>query len=157
MKLVRRLLGLALALLVALISLWLRDGESLPTIGGPGSGWTGQSDSEHGANAAIEAAIAAQRSDTWVELTGHVSRVLRDDEKGSRHQRFIVELPSGATVLIAHNIDLAPRAPVEVGTAVLIRGEFEWNDRGGVVHWTHHDPRGRRPGGWIDVAGERYR
>lgn len=156
MKLVRRLLGLSLALVVALVSLWLRGGESAPSSAGPAATWTGQPGTASG-NSAIEAAIAAQRADTWVELSGRVSRVLRDDEKGSRHQRFIVQLPSGATVLIAHNIDLAPRAPVQVDSAVTIRGEYEWNERGGVVHWTHHDPRGRHPGGWIDVLGERYR
>lgn len=105
----------------------------------------------------IDAAFASRQSDIWVMATGTVQRVLPDDRDGSPHQRFIVELPSGLTVLIAHNIDLAPRvAGISVGDTVTVHGEYEWNDRGGVVHWTHHDPSGRRAGGWIEYAGERY-
>ncbi len=96
-------------------------------------------------------------SDRWVEAAGRVSRLLPDDNEGSRHQKFIVRLANDHTILISHNIDLAPYIDLQVGDAVAFRGEYEWNDRGGVVHWTHHDPRGRREGGWIDHDGRRYR
>ena len=96
-------------------------------------------------------------SGVFVEFYATVDRLLADDNEGSRHQRFIVELKSGHTVLVSHNIDLAVRVPIREGTEIAIRGEYEWNDRGGVVHWTHHDPRGRIEGGWIDVAGKRFR
>ena len=86
-----------------------------------------------------------------------MTRILPDDNVGSRHQRFIVTLESGHTVLLSHNIDLAPRVPLAQGDRVVFRGEYEWNERGGVVHWTHHDPGGRRPGGWIRHRGETYR
>jgi hypothetical protein len=93
-----------------------------------------------------------------VEASGTVDRILPDDHEGSRHQRFIVRLPDGATVLLSHNIDLAPRVEgLAIGSAVSFRGQYEWNERGGVVHWTHQDPGGRRPGGWIEHAGRRYR
>ena len=36
------------------------------------------------------------------------------------------------------------------------RGEYEWNARGGVVHWTDRDPSGRGPGGWLEHQGRRY-
>jgi hypothetical protein len=111
---------------------------------------------EDGENGAIEAAFRAQRSDVQVLASGRVRATLRDDNDGSRHQRFILELASGHTVLVAHNIDLAPRAPLERGDLVAINGEYEWNERGGVVHWTHHDPQGRHEGGWIEYRGRRY-
>lgn len=102
-------------------------------------------------------AFAERRSDLVVECEGRVSRLLADDLQGSPHQRFIVELEDGHTVLIAHNIELAPRIDALArGDRVSFRGEYEHNERGGVVHWTHHDPRGRRPGGWIDHDGRRY-
>ncbi len=106
----------------------------------------------------IEQLYEARRSGQMVEARGEVSKLLPDDLDGSRHQRFIVRLDSGHTVLISHNIDLAERvAGLERGDAVLFRGQYEWNERGGVVHWTHHDPGGRRPGGWLEHRGERYR
>jgi hypothetical protein len=40
---------------------------------------------------------------------GQVSRISATTAIGDRHQRFILRLPSGQTVLIAHNIDVAPR------------------------------------------------
>ena len=84
-------------------------------------------------------------------------KVLRDDLDGSRHQRFILELGSGQTVLISHNIDLAPRiGGLSEGDRVEFFGEYEWNPQGGVIHWTHHDPGGRHVGGWLKHDGNTY-
>ncbi len=99
----------------------------------------------------------SRRSGEFVTIKGIVDRVLDDDNRGSRHQRFIVRLDSGTTLLIAHNIDLAKRVPLDRGGEVEIRGEYEWNEQGGLLHWTHHDPDARHPGGWIDYDGNRYR
>ena len=83
-------------------------------------------------------------------------KVLADDREGSRHQRFILRLPDDRTVLVAHNIDLAERlAGLAVGDTVAFRGEYQPNDRGGVIHWTHHDPQGRHAGGWLSANGQR--
>ena len=105
---------------------------------------------------AVEQAFAAQRSGLWLETGGRVSRVLRDDKEGARHQKFILELDDGHSVLVAHNIDLARRIPAREGLSLTVRGRYEWNDRGGVIHWTHHDPDGREQGGWIEVDDVRY-
>jgi hypothetical protein len=107
--------------------------------------------------ASVERLYSEQRSNVFVSLKGQVERVLTDDLDGARHQRFIVRLPAGHTVLVSHNIDLAQRVPLKSGDAVAVRGEYEWNDRGGVVHWTHHDPQGRKSGGWIRHKGQEYR
>jgi len=106
-------------------------------------------------NSALERAIAAQASGVMMTVEARVKKTLPDDLKGSRHQRFLLDIGRGRTVLVAHNIDLADRVPLDQDDAVRIRGQFEWNDRGGVLHWTHHDPRGRHPGGWIEHAGKR--
>ena len=105
----------------------------------------------------IAEAFRDRRSDVWVEAEGVVERILPDDDEGSRHQRFILRLAPGHTLLISHNIDLARRVPIERGDTLRFRGEYEWNDRGGVVHWTHHDPAGRHPGGWLSHRGTVYR
>lgn len=99
--------------------------------------------------------IRARRSDVLVESAGRVVKVLPDDNDGSRHQRILVRAGQD-TILIAHNIDLAPRVPLKEGDEIRFKGELEWTDRGGVIHWTHNDPGRRRPGGWIECRGERY-
>jgi len=89
--------------------------------------------------------------------SGTVVRVLSDDNDGSRHQRFILRLADGRTLLIAHNIDLAPRIQgIREGDTVEFHGEFRSNPQGGVIHWTHHDPQGRHPGGWLRHRGKTY-
>jgi hypothetical protein len=108
-------------------------------------------------NSTIDDAFKQQRSDVQVSGSGTVSAVLRDDTKGSRHQKFILKLPSGLTLLIAHNIDLAPRINgLSKGDKVDFYGEYEWSNKGGVVHWTHRDPNGRHIGGWLKHEGNTY-
>ena len=98
-----------------------------------------------------------QLSDVQVSGSGNVSRMLSDDNKGSRHQKFILRLSSGQTLLVAHNIDLAPRInSLGNGDLVQFFGEYEWNSKGGVIHWTHHDPGGQHIGGWLKHNGRKY-
>lgn len=109
------------------------------------------------ADARIKEAYAEAKSDFWIQSQGVVVKVLKDDNDGSKHQRFLLKLSNGHTVLIAHNIDLAPRIDtVKVGDTVAFYGEYEWNNKGGVIHWTHHDPSGRKTGGWLMHKGRRY-
>ena len=107
---------------------------------------------------AIGRAFATGASGIQVEGEGTVIRVLPDDLNGSRHQRFIVQLASGQTLLLTHNIDIASRIDgLEVGDGVRFNGEYVWNEKGGVIHWTHHDPRGRHVAGWVIHNGKTYK
>ncbi len=111
---------------------------------------------ESGVREACEA-FEARRSGVWLRAQGEIARLLPDDIEGSRHQRFILRLPGGQTLLISHNIDLAPRVPAAVGEKVAVSGRYEWNEKGGLIHWTHRDPAGRKAGGWIRRGGKTYR
>ncbi len=102
-------------------------------------------------------AFNAQQSDLQVQGEGSVARILADDNDGSRHQRFLLETSLGQTILVAHNIDLAPRiSDLRKGDNVSFYGEYEWNARGGVIHWTHHDPQNRHPHGWLKHNDRTY-
>jgi len=106
---------------------------------------------------AIASAFRYHRSGIQVSGQGVVEKILPDDNDGSRHQKFVVKLPSGQTLLIAHNIDLAPRVyPLARGDSVAFRGVYEWNAQGGVVHWTHRDPRGSHESGWLRRNGRTF-
>jgi len=97
-------------------------------------------------------------SNLQVEGSGVVKAILKDDLKGSRHQRIIVDLPTGQTVLLVHNIDLAPRVEnLNKNDEIAFLGEYEWNEKGGIVHWTHHDPRKKHVAGWLRHKGRMYR
>ena len=105
----------------------------------------------------ITRAFENRQSDVQVGGSGTVVKILPDDTRGSQHQKFILRLSSGQTLLIAHNIDLAPRiSRLREGDIVEFFGEYEWNSRGGVVHWTHHDPGGQHEEGWLRHDGATY-
>lgn len=109
--------------------------------------------SEHSLTSAYE----NRKSDIQVGGLGKVIHILADDTDGSQHQKFIIELSSGQSLLISHNIDLAPRlSALHIGDTVEFFGEYEWNPKGGVVHWTHHDPMGNHVGGWLKHNGVVY-
>lgn len=110
-----------------------------------------------GGDVLIAEAFRSGRTNLQLGGMGKVVHILPDDNKGSRHQKFLVELESGHTLLIAHNIDLAPRIDgLQKGELLEFYGEYEWNQKGGVIHWTHHDPRGEHPGGWLKYQGRIY-
>lgn len=105
----------------------------------------------------IAAAFQNQQSNLQIKGEGLVHKILPDDTNGSQHQRFILKLSNGQTLLIAHNIDLATRiSDLNVGDTVEFYGEYEWNEKGGVIHWTHHDPSGRHTDGWLKHNGQTY-
>ncbi|WP_187380217.1 DUF3465 domain-containing protein [Vibrio mimicus] len=105
----------------------------------------------------LQQAYKSQQSDLQVQGLGQVVKVLPDDNDGSKHQKFILKLNSGQTLLVAHNIDLAPRIPnLKVGDSVEFYGEYEWNKKGGVLHWTHKDPQNRHAHGWLKHSGLVY-
>jgi len=106
-------------------------------------------------NAAVKLAFAQKQSHVWLEGHGTVKKLLPDDTKGARHQRFLVSISSQQTLLFAHNIDLAPRVNLNVGDQLAFKGEYIYNPKGGIMHWTHHDPQGRQSG-WIKVNGQTY-
>ncbi|MGE3180840.1 MAG: DUF3465 domain-containing protein [Phycisphaerae bacterium] len=106
--------------------------------------------------ARVADAFARRESDFFVTLDAVVIRLLDDDNFGDRHQNFIVQLANDQTLKISHNIDLAPRVPLRTHDRIRLRGEYEWSEQGGVLHWTHHDPGGRKTGGWIEHRGKKY-
>ncbi|MBD3675847.1 MAG: DUF3465 domain-containing protein [Planctomycetaceae bacterium] len=102
-------------------------------------------------------AFENRQSDLQVMGHGTVTKKLPDDNQGSRHQRFILKLDSGQTILVAHNIDVAARIDsLKVGDRIDFYGEYEWNAEGGVLHWTHHATSGNHPDGWLKHDGQIY-
>lgn len=108
-------------------------------------------------DAEIADVFSSHDSNRQITGKGIVVKLLPDDNNGSRHQKFIIRLASGQTLLVAHNIDLAPRvASIREGDSVNFSGEYEWNEKGGVLHWTHRDPNGSHAAGWLEHNGKKY-
>jgi hypothetical protein len=138
------LIAVAAALIYGYLS---HQGVSIPEF----SLWTQSADK------ILQKAYNDRQSDLQVQGAGVVTKILPDDFEGSRHQRFILKLSSGQLLMVAHNIDLAPRINrLKTGDTVAFYGEYEWNAKGGVIHWTHHDPSGRHIDGWLKHDRKTY-
>jgi hypothetical protein len=150
----RSLLGVA-ALLGALGAGWyLRDsiGTAAPAEQGPAAAQSPETTDDP-----VQDAFRSRASGRMMTITGTVQRILADDRDGSPHQRFIIATVSGLTLMVAHNLDLAPRLEgLKAGDSVTVAGEYEWNDKGGLMHWTHDDPQGRHRAGYIQWRDRRY-
>ena len=110
-------------------------------------------------NAAACADYQAQRSRVEVTISGTAVHVLgtRRGRSGT-HEGFLLRPDASCDLLlrVETNIDLTGPVPLSDGDRVVVRGEYEYNPLGGVVHWTHHDPRGRHEGGYVQVGGRLY-
>lgn len=105
----------------------------------------------------VKAAYEQRQSNVQVQGSGRVKAILIDDNDGARHQKFILVLKNGLSILVAHNIDLAPKiSNLNKDDIVEFYGEYEYNPKGGVLHWTHHDPQGRHESGWLKHDGQIY-
>jgi len=105
----------------------------------------------------LQDAFEHQKSDIQVEGEGKISKILPDDTNGIRHQKMIVVLNSGQSILLTHNIDLAGKVnPIRLGDSIAFNGEYVWNEKGGLVHWTHHDPKGHHVAGWLKYNEKIY-
>lgn len=108
-------------------------------------------------NKQIVTAYKQKRNDIQVTGEGTIVKLLSDDLQGSRHQRFLVKVNAQQTLLISHNIDLAPRInSLQAGEKIKFHGEYVWNKKGGIIHWTHHDPGGRHQDGWLRYKNKLY-
>lgn len=105
----------------------------------------------------ISAYFVNKDSGVNVTVKGNVTRLLSNDTIGDWHQRFIIRMSNAQTLLIAHNIDIAsPVSGVSINSIVYVHGEYVWNNEGGLVHWTHHDPQYKHENGWIWFNNRKY-
>lgn len=101
-------------------------------------------------------------SNAWVETTGRVEKILPDDtdtrDNSDKHQKFLLLVPGDITVLVAHNISTAPRVPIRQGDSITLRGEYEFTEKGGTIHFTHKPKYNSRNAqtGYIEFKGTRY-
>jgi hypothetical protein len=109
-------------------------------------------------DAAVVADFHNHQSNVEVTADGTVVRLLADRTSATgTHEQFIIKLSSGdLTIEVEHNISIAARAPVKVGDHVIVHGEYIWNAQGGLIHFTHHDPKGTHEGGYVEDGGTTY-
>ncbi len=104
-------------------------------------------------------AYSAQRSNVEVVADGTVTHVLGvAPGRVSPHEGFLLRLASSCSLVVRveANTDFTGTIPIALGQRVAVKGEYEFYPRGGVVHWTHRDPRGRHEGGYIETGGQVY-
>lgn len=90
-------------------------------------------------------------SKVHVTFRAVVYKLLPDDTTGIPHQKFLLRLSNNSTVLIAHNTRLGPYLNIQPGDVVDVSGEYVWNKKGGLVHYTHPSTSRFKEGGYLRV------
>lgn len=105
----------------------------------------------------VERLPATATASDSVITTAFDNRISHVQVSGSGEVVRLLALDNGHTLVVAHNIDLAPRLDaLRVGDRIEFNGEYEWNPRGGVLHWTHRDPQGKHAPGWLKHHGKTF-
>lgn len=117
----------------------------------------GPSLDETASDSELVQAVNERRREDFVEGGSLVVvKILPDDTNGLEHQKWVVRLSNGELMQAVYNLDMCPRVPLRVGDVIAMGGQFIWTNKGGLLHWLHHDPRGRRPDGYVFVNGNYY-
>ena len=73
------------------------------------------------------------------------------------HEQFDVRGDDGSGFRVVDNVSIAPRVPAHPGDRVTVQGELvRARSPLPIVHWTHHDPGGRHPDGFVSLNGRVY-
>jgi hypothetical protein len=110
-------------------------------------------------NAAVCHAFTSGTSHVEVTAQGTVVRAFGVQAgRESPHEGFLMRLSSDCSVVVRveANVDFTGTFALRPGQTVVVRGEYEYYALGGVIHWTHRDPRGRHAGGFIQVDGHQF-
>jgi len=101
------------------------------------------------ANEQVINQLKARNGRSEVLVQGVVERLLPTDNVGIRHEKFVINVGS-IPIYIAHDISIAPAIALKPGDTVTICGEFlPVGPSHALIHWTHHDPQGTHPAGYI--------
>jgi hypothetical protein len=105
----------------------------------------------------IVSAWQQEKSNFHVQFEARVILKLPDEDNYGNAQKFLVVLENGHRLLISHDLEISTRVPIVVNSLIRVKGEYDWNETGGMVHWTHRDINNERDGGWIELNNHRYR
>lgn len=110
-------------------------------------------------NAQICALYASGSGGVEVIAQGTVLGILgtRGGPSGE-HEGFLLKLNEQCDLLlrVETNVDITGPVPLQTGEVVTVKGQFEDDPEGGVIHWTHHDPSGRHVSGYVEADGKIY-
>ncbi|HUN28938.1 MAG TPA: DUF3465 domain-containing protein [Alphaproteobacteria bacterium] len=115
--------------------------------------------SEKPDNAHVCALYAGGASDAEVIAQGTVVAMLGTTNGPSgNHEGFLLKLSQQCDLLlrVETNVDITGPVPLRAGETVTVKGQFEDDPTGGVIHWTHHDPSGHHVAGYVLVDGKYY-
>ena len=108
-------------------------------------------------DSALVAAVQSRKRVRYVEAGNVVAtKLLPDDNKGLRHQKWEAQLSDGNVIQVIYNVDMVPRVPIQVGDKFGVGGEYIPSGRTGIIHWLHDDPKGLRPDGYVYLNGVVY-
>lgn len=110
-------------------------------------------------DAALCRAFAQHASGVEVTVGGTVTGLLgtRTGPSGP-HEGFFLYVDGGcdANVRVETNVAFTGPIPLHAGERVVVKGEYEYDGLGGVVHFTHREREGHHPGGFVEVGGTYY-
>ena len=106
---------------------------------------------------ALVQAMHSRKNAFYVEAGNLVvTKLLPDDTSGLPHQKWQARVSDGGTITIVYNSDMGSRVPVQIGDHFQVGGQYIYTPGGGLVHWVHDDPQGKRPDGYVYLNGVVY-